>query len=195
MNTQESSPFLKHPAVDGAPAPFHTYEDVQMRYTSPVRKSSGILPFGTMTSPQKVGLSHMQEMDQHDFQPNTPQFRGPSLKMNLSLNHCQSAAPPRTSYAEPLIDSGAPENPFNVKVSSFDPEGDIKPKLAPCEQVVTFTRKLRKYSDINENEFSNDILTKVNKNECIRDAATAERQFVDFNQISSFDEYMAPNQR
>lgn len=47
---------------------------------------------------------------------------------------------------------------------------------------------------MNENEYSNDILTKVNKNECMRDAS-AERQFVDFNHISSFDEYMGTNQR
>jgi len=56
MNTQESSPFMKHP-VDGAPAPFNTYEDVPMRgYASPVRGTSGIQPFGSMTSPVKVGL-------------------------------------------------------------------------------------------------------------------------------------------
>lgn len=114
------------------------------------------------------------------------------MKMNLNLNHCQASAPPRQSFAEPLIQS-APENPFNVKVSSFDPEADIKPKLAPTESGVTFARKARKYS-MNENEFSNDILTKVNKNECMREAS-AERQFVDFNQISSFDEYMGTNQR
>jgi hypothetical protein len=31
MNTQESSPFIKHP-VDGAVAPFNAYEDAQMRF-------------------------------------------------------------------------------------------------------------------------------------------------------------------
>lgn len=124
-------------------------------------------------------------MEQNDFQPNTPQFRGPSMKMNLNINHCQSAAPPRQSFAaEPLIES-APENPFNVRVSSFDPEAEIKPKLAQAEQ---FARRDRKYS-MNENEFSNDIFTKVNQNECMRDVS-AERKFVDFNQISSFDDYM-----
>ena len=51
------------------------------------------------------------------------------MKMNLSLNHCQSAQPPRQTFAEPLVES-APENPFNVKVSSFDPEAELKPKLA-----------------------------------------------------------------
>lgn len=55
MNTQESSPFLKHP-VDGAPAPFNTYEDMPMRYTSPVRGNSRIQPFAAMTSPIKVGI-------------------------------------------------------------------------------------------------------------------------------------------
>jgi len=62
---------MKHP-VEGAPAPFSTYEDVQMRYTSPVRGTSGIQPFGNMTSPVKVGLSHMQDIEHNDFQPNTP---------------------------------------------------------------------------------------------------------------------------
>jgi hypothetical protein len=56
MNTQDSSPFLKHPAVDGAPAPFNTYEDVPMRYASPARGTSGIQPFASMTSPVKVGI-------------------------------------------------------------------------------------------------------------------------------------------
>lgn len=56
MNTQDSSPFMKHPAVDGAPAPFQTYEDIPMRYTSPVRATSGIQPFAAMTSPVKVGI-------------------------------------------------------------------------------------------------------------------------------------------
>jgi hypothetical protein len=58
MNTQESSPFMnmKHP-VDGAPAPFQTYEDIPMRgYTSPVRAASGIQPFASIASPVKVGL-------------------------------------------------------------------------------------------------------------------------------------------
>jgi len=94
------------------------------------------------------------------------------MKMNLNINHCQSAAPPRQSFAEPLIES-APENPFNVKVSSFDPEAELKPKLAPVDTGVSFPRKARKYS-MNENEFSNDILTKVNQNECMRDIS-AER--------------------
>jgi hypothetical protein len=44
---------------------------------------------------------------------------------------------------------------------------------------------------MNENEFSNDIFTKVNQND-IRDVTP---EFVDFNQISSFDDYMATNQR
>jgi len=187
MNTQESSQFMKQP-VDGAPAPFSTYEDIPMRgYQSPVRGTSGI--FGAMTSPVKVGL-RIQEMEQNDYQPNTPQFRGPTtnLKMNLSVNHCQSAAPPRP-FAEPLVE-GAPENPFNVKVSSFDPEAELKPKLAPAE---SFARRDRKYS-MNENEFSNDIFTKVNQDQCMRDV-TPERKFVDFNQISSFDDYMGTNQR
>jgi hypothetical protein len=61
MNTQESSQFMKN-QVDGAPAPFSTYEDVPMRYTSPVRATSGIQPFGSMTSPVKVGI-RMQEME------------------------------------------------------------------------------------------------------------------------------------
>lgn len=56
MNTQDSSPFLKHPAVDGAPAPFNTYEDAPMRYTSPARGNSGMHPFASMTSPVKVGI-------------------------------------------------------------------------------------------------------------------------------------------
>lgn len=121
----------------------------------------------------------MQEMEQNEFQPHTPQFRGPSMKMNLNINHCQSAAPPRNTYADQLVES-APINPFEVKISSFDPEGDIKPKLA-AEPNQSFARKpFRKYS-INENEFSNDIFTKVNnKNDCMRDTG-AERQFVDFN--------------
>merc|ERR1712091_492905 len=111
--------------------------------------------------------------------------------MNLNLNHCQSAAPPRQTFAaEPLVDS-APENPFNVKVSSFDPEAELKPKLAPAGPSASFVRKARKYS-MNENEFSNDIFTKVNKTDCMRDISN-ERQFVDFNQISSFDEYMGTN--
>ena len=59
-----------------------------------------------------------------------------------------------------------PENPFNIKVSPFDPEGEIKPKLlhklAPAEaQAASFAQKNRKYS-MNENDFSSDILTKVN---------------------------------
>jgi hypothetical protein len=96
MNTQDSSPFMKHDGaqVDAAPAPFNTYEDIPMRYTSPVRGASGILPFGSMNSPVKVGI-RVHEMEQNDYQPNTPQFRGPSMKMNLNLNHCQSAQPPR----------------------------------------------------------------------------------------------------
>lgn len=122
-------------------------------YRSPAR-NSGIQPFGAMTSPMKVGL-RMQQMEEYD-QPNTPQFR-PSEKIHLNLNHCQSAAPPRQSFAEPLIES-APENPFNVKVSSFDPEAELKPRISHAE---TFARKTRKYS-MNENEFSNDIFTKVN---------------------------------
>jgi hypothetical protein len=60
--------------------------------------------------------------------------------------------------------------PFNVRVSSFDPEAELKPKLATAE---AFARKDRKYS-MNENEFSNDIFTKVNHNECMKDM-TAER--------------------
>ena len=82
-----------------------------------------------MTSPVKVGI-RIQEMEQNDYQPNTPQFRGPTMKMNLNLNHCQSAQPPRQSFAEPLVAESAPENPFNVKVSSFDPEAELKPKLS-----------------------------------------------------------------
>lgn len=58
-------------------------------------------------------------------------------------------------------------------MSSFDPEAELKPKLAPAESGVSFARKARKYS-MNENEFSNDILTKVNKNEGMRDIS-AER--------------------
>jgi hypothetical protein len=76
MNTQDSTPFMKHPAVDAAPAPFNTYEDIPMRYASPVRGNSGIQPFGQFTSPAKVGL-RMQEMEQNDYQPHTPQFRNP----------------------------------------------------------------------------------------------------------------------
>lgn len=53
------------------------------------------------------------------------------MKMNLNLNHCQSAAAPRPSFHS-LIEN-APQNPFNVKVSSFDPEAELKPKLAPVE--------------------------------------------------------------
>jgi len=162
MNTQESTPFIKHP-VDGAPAPFNTYEDVQMRFASPVRGSS-LHPFGQTMSPVKVGV-RMQQIEKNDFQPHTPQFQRPSMKMNLNLNHCQSAAAARQSFNEPLV-GGAPENPFNVKVSSFDPEAELKPKLAPQEATTVFARKTRKYS-MNENEFSNDILTKVNKNEAI----------------------------
>lgn len=93
--------------------------------------------------------------------------------MNLAVNHCQSAAPPRQSFAEPLIES-APENPFNVKVSSFDPEAELKPKLARAETCATFASKTRKYSDVMDNDFSNDILMKVNQNECMRDVS-AER--------------------
>lgn len=92
--------------------------------------------------------------------------------MNLNLNHCQSAAVPRQSF-NALVEA-APENPFNVKVSSFDPEAELKPKLAPPEASVSFTRKPRKYS-MNENEFSNDILTKVNKNEGITRDISPER--------------------
>ena len=57
MNTQDSSPFMKHP-VDGAVAPFNTYEDVPMRYASPIRNTSGIQPFA---SPIKVG--RIQEIE------------------------------------------------------------------------------------------------------------------------------------
>ena len=71
-----------------------------------------------------------------------------------------------------MVDS-APENPFNVKVSSFDPEAELKPKLAPAGPSTSFVRKPRKYA-MNENEFSNDIFTKVNQNECMRDVG-AER--------------------
>jgi hypothetical protein len=118
------------------------------------------------------------------------------MKMNLSLNHCQSAAQPRPSFNEPLV-GGAPENPFEVKVSSFDPEAELKPKLAPPEASVSFARKPRKYS-MNENEFSNDILTKVNKNEGITRDISPERQFVDFNQIGAancagFEDYLYNN--
>lgn len=67
----------------------------------------------------------------------------------------------------------------------------MKPKLAPADSHVSFAKKLRKYS-INENEFSNDIFAKVNDNDCSRDI-TNERQYVDFNQISPFDEYMGTN--
>lgn len=83
-------------------------------------------------------------------------------------------------------------NPFNVKVSSFDPEAELKPKLAPADPSASFARKQRKYS-MNENEFSNDIFTKVNPNDCSRDINN-DRQYVDFNQISPFDEYMGGNQ-
>lgn len=108
--------------------------------------------------------------------------------MNLTVNHCQSAAPPRP-FLEPLIDS-VPENPFNVKVSSFDPEAELKPKLAPVESGNPFASKVRKYS-MNENEFSNDILTKVNKKEAVVRDVSPERQFDGFNRITGFDEYMA----
>jgi len=94
-----------------------------------------------MTSPIKVGV-RMQQIEKNDFQPNTPQFQRPSMKMNLNLNHCQSEAQPRHSFHENLA---APENPFNIKVSSFDPEAEIKPKLeklahnlAPPETVPSF---------------------------------------------------------
>jgi hypothetical protein len=70
MNTQESTPYIKHP-VDGAPAPFNAYEDVQMRFASPVRGASGLHPFAQMTSPVKVGV-RMQQMEKNDFQPHTP---------------------------------------------------------------------------------------------------------------------------
>jgi hypothetical protein len=70
MNTQESTPFIKHP-VDGAPAPFNAYEDVQMRFASPVRGSSGLSPFAQMTSPVKCN-TRMQQMEKNDFQPHTP---------------------------------------------------------------------------------------------------------------------------
>jgi hypothetical protein len=70
MNTQESSPFLKHP-VDGNPAPFNTYEEAPMRYASPARGTSGIQAFGSMTSPVKVGI-RVQELEQNDYQPHTP---------------------------------------------------------------------------------------------------------------------------
>jgi hypothetical protein len=59
-----------------------------------------------------------------------------------------------------------PENPFNVKVSSFDPEAELKPKLAAPGASVSFAQKNRKYS-MNENDFSSDILTKVNESKGI----------------------------
>ena len=85
---------MKHPVDAAVVAPFNTYEEVPMRYTSPVRATSGIQPFTSFASPLKVGV-RMQEIEQNDYQPNTPQFRGPTMKMNLNINHCQSAAPPR----------------------------------------------------------------------------------------------------
>jgi len=62
MNTQDSSPFMKHPVNEAQVAPFNTYEEIPMRYSSPVRGTSGIQPFGSMTSPVKVGI-RMQEME------------------------------------------------------------------------------------------------------------------------------------
>jgi len=187
LNTQESSPFIKQAQVEAAPAPFNTYEDVPMRFASPPRAGSRVQPFGGLTSPLKVGVT-MQHIEENDYQPHTPQFQRPAMKMNLTVNHCQSAAPPRP-FLEPLIDS-APENPFNVKVSAFDPEAELKPKLAPAEAAIPFARKARKYS-MNENEFSNDILTKVNKGEAAPRDVSPEPQFDGFNRISGFDEYMA----
>jgi len=46
---------------------------------------------------------------------------------------------------------------------------------------------------MNENEFSNDILTKVNKKEGVAREVSPERKFDDFNEITGFDEYMATN--
>jgi len=93
MNTQESTPFIKN-QVDAAPAPFNAYEDIPMRFSSPVRGAQNLHPFAQMSSPVKVGI-RMQQIEKNDFQPNTPQFQRPSMKMDLNLNHCQSAAQPR----------------------------------------------------------------------------------------------------
>lgn len=41
MDTQGSSPFIRNPAVDANPAPFASYEEIPMRYTSPVRGTAG----------------------------------------------------------------------------------------------------------------------------------------------------------
>jgi len=57
MNTQESSPFIKQVPVNAAPAPFTSYEDVPMRFSSPARNRSGVQPFGGLTSPLKVGIN------------------------------------------------------------------------------------------------------------------------------------------
>ena len=110
--------------------------------------------------------------------------------MNLNLNYCQSAAAPRPSFHS-LIEN-APKNPFNVQVSSFDPEAELKPKLAPVESGAQIARKLRKYS-MNDNEYSNDILTKVNDKDAVVRDISPERPFENFNQITGFDEYMATN--
>jgi hypothetical protein len=158
MQTQESTPFLKNHQVEAAATtPFGTYEDIPMRYSSPVRESQSLHPFAQMSSPAKVGTRMAQLHKNDDFQPHTPQFQRPNNKVNLNIGHCQSEAQPRHSFHETLT---APENPFNIKVSSFDPEGELKPKLAPAPE---FHARNRKYS-MNENDFSNDIHTKVNEN-------------------------------
>jgi len=127
-----------------------------------------------MSSPVKVGVrvQRIEKNADNQFQPNTPQFQRPSpMKMNLNLNHCQSEAQPRQTFHENL---SAPENPFNIKVSSFDPEGEIKPKLAAPEAPVSFAYKTRKFS-MNENDFSNDIHTKVSEHKGITRDISPER--------------------
>jgi len=93
MNTQDCTPLFKEP-VETVTTPFDAYEDIPMRYASPARATHSLHPFAQMSSPAKVGV-RMQQIEKNDFQPNTPQFTRPSMKMNLTMNHCQSAAQPR----------------------------------------------------------------------------------------------------
>lgn len=46
---------------------------------------------------------------------------------------------------------------------------------------------------MNDNEYSNDILTKVNDKDAVVRDISPERPFENFNQITGFDEYMATN--
>ena len=86
MQTQESTPFIKSHQVDAAaPTPFGAYEDVPMRYASPVRAAQSLHPFAQMTSPAKVGIRvTCPKNGVVGFQPQTPQFQTPQFQSRLS---------------------------------------------------------------------------------------------------------------